>query len=263
MDVVAIVALARSVEDEDPVLAADLGLTAYETAMMLRSPRPVIVLRSEHRARALELLGKLRSRGHDAVLCDLETVTWSEDMFSPKAFRFEAGTFVGIGNGEERRLALTDIFALVRATVSTHVEDMVTSHERKLSMGRAALTGGLLLSKVGDRSDRRVTEEHEPVLYVFRIDAAPWLLRSTQMRYHGLANEMKRSQVENFDVLIRTLRELAPSAPFDARLLSVRARANTLVTSGSKHLSVSSSGTIDVLAHIVASSLGRAARPYR
>lgn len=263
MDVVAVVALARSVEDEAPLLAADLGLTPYETTVMLRSPPPVIVFRSEERARTLDLLAKLRSRGHDAVACDLETVTWSEDMFRPKAFRFEADGFVGIGNGEERRLPFVDIFALIRATHATRIENTVTNHSRKLSFGRAALTGGLLMTNVRRTEGTHVTSEHEAVLYVFRVDAAPWLLLSSQLRYDGLDKQMKRSKVENFEVLVRTLRELAPSAPFDVRLLAVRAPKNTLVTAGAKHLSVSSSGSIDILAHVVASSLGRSARPYR
>jgi hypothetical protein len=73
LDVIAVVGLARSVEEEAPVLATDLGLTAYEVGVMLRAPPPVIVARTEDRNRTLALLAKLRSRGHDAVACDLES----------------------------------------------------------------------------------------------------------------------------------------------------------------------------------------------
>ena len=262
MDVVAIVALGRSVEEEAPRLAADLGLTAYETGVMLRAPAPIIVFRSEDHGRAADLLGRLRSRGHDAVLCDLETVVSSEDMFRPKAFRFEGADFIGIGHGEERRLALADVFALVRATHSRRIEDTVVARERKLSFGRAALTGGLLTSKTTTSEARRVTQERESVLYVFRSDGTPWLLASMELRYDGLAQDMKLSKMENFEVLLRTLRELAPSAEFDARLLPVRANT-TVVAASPKHLSTSSSAALDVLAHVVATAIGRAARPYR
>ncbi len=262
MDVVAIVALGRSVEEEAPRLAADLGLTAYETSVMLRAPMPVIVLRTEDRARAIDVVGKLRSRGHDAAHCDLDAVTASEDMFRPKAFRLEAGDFVGIGQGEERRLPLAAVTALVRATHVTRTEDVVVDRQRKISIGRVALTGGLLATKTAEKESTRVTHEREPVLYVFRADAAPWLLASTQLRYDGLAQDMKISKMENFEVLVRTLRELAPWAAFDARLLSVRANT-TVVAAGPKHLAMSSSASFDVLAHIVAMSLSRTARPYR
>jgi hypothetical protein len=263
VDVVAMVGLARSVEEEAPALAADLGLTTYETAMMLRAPPPVIVLRSDDRARTLDVLGRIRSRGHIAVACDLEQVVSSEDMFRPKAFRFEHGDLVGVGNGEERRLALADVFALLRANHVTRTEDIVKSRERKLSLGRAALTGGVLMTRATEREQKRVIHEREAVLYVFGIDGVPWLLLSTYMRYDGLAQDMRPSKTENFEVLIRTLREQAPSAVFDTRLLSVRPPPNTLVTAGTTRLSASSSGTIDILAHVIVTSLGRAARPYR
>ena len=87
MEIVAIVALGRSVEQEAPFLAADLGLTVYETAMMLRAPAPMIVYRGEDRSRTLDVLAKLRARGHDAVACDAEQVVSSDDMFRPKTFR--------------------------------------------------------------------------------------------------------------------------------------------------------------------------------
>ena len=262
MDVIAVVALARSIEDEAPVLAAELGLTAYETAMTLRAPMPVIVFRSEDRARVLEVLGKLRGRGHEVVACTLNAVTSSDAMFTPKSFRFEGTELVATGNGEERRLPAGDVFALVRATHQTRVEDTVTNHERKLSFGRAAMSGGLLMTKVTKSESRRVVDEREAVLYVFRSDAEPWLLCSMRLRYDGLAEEMRRSRMENFEVLVRRLRENVPAAPYDARLLAVRA-STTVVTAGSKHLSASSAAQLDVLAHLVALSLGRANRPYR
>jgi len=260
--VVAIVALGRSVEEEAPKLAADLGLTAYETGVTLRAPMPVIVLRSEDRARTLDLLGKLRSRGHDAVACALDSVSSSDDMFRPKAFRFDATDLVGIGHGEEHRLPLGAVTALVRATHVTRTEDVIVERQRKISIGRTALTGGLLSTKTAQKESTRVTHEREPVLYVFRADAPPWLLTSTQLRYDGLAQEMKISKIENFEVLIRLLRELAPSAAFDARLLSARPNA-TVVAAGPKHLATSSSASLDILAHIVAMSLARTTRPYR
>ena len=161
VEIVAIVALGRSVEEEAPRLAADLGLTTYETAVMLRAPAPVIVLRSEDRARTLDVLGKLRSRGHDAVACELDAVVSSDDMFRPRAFRFDAGDFVGIGHGEERRLPLADVFALIRANHVTRTEDTVVDRQRKISLGRGALTGGLLMTKTTTTESRRVTSERE------------------------------------------------------------------------------------------------------
>jgi hypothetical protein len=262
VDAIAIVALARSVDEEAPRLAADLGVTAYETGVMLRSPGPVIVLRTEDRARAADLLSRLRSRGHDAIHVDLDTVVSSDNMFRPKSFRFDGADLVANGQGEERRLALADVFAFIRANHVTRTEDTVVERNHKISVGRAALTGGLLAKKTTTSETRRVVNEREPVLYLFRSDGAPWFLSSTELRYDGLAEQMKISMMENFEVLLRVLRERAPTAIFDARLVAVRANT-TVVAASTTHLATSSSTAMDVLAHIVAVSLSRAARPYR
>jgi hypothetical protein len=263
VDVVAIVALARSVEEEALALAADLGLTAYETGVALRAPMPVIVLRTDDRARALEILGKLRSRRHEVVAFDVAAVVSSEDMFRPKSFRLEPGEIVGLGQGEEHRLPFTNVFALVRAHHRTQIEETVTNNEVKLSLGRAAMTGGLMATKVKTTERKRVVDEKEPVLYVFRSDGPPWLLRGTVMNYDGLGPALRVSKMENFEVLVNALRELAPSAPFDTRLLSARPAPHTLAGGAAHHFSTSSSGAIDLLAHVVATSLGQSSRPYR
>lgn len=263
MDVVAVVALARSVDDEAPRLAADLGLTVFETAVMLRGSPPVVVFRSEDQNRAADVASRLRSRGHDVVHCDLNMVVSSDTMFRPRSFRFEGSDFVGVGSGVEQRLPLAAIFAMLRAHHATRSEDTVTSREHRLSFSRATMTGGLMMSKVHTQETRRVTLERENVLYVFRVDGPPWLLCSMQMRYDGLGSAMRPSRLENFDVLQQTLRDLAPSAPFDKRLLQVRVATNTIVTEGPGHLTQSSSGQIDVMAHILTLSLARATNPYR
>lgn len=262
MDLVALVSVARNVEEEIPRLAADLGITPYEAGLLLRGPMPAIVLRSEDRAKVLGLLGNLRGRGHDAVACELDAVVAGEDMFCPKAFRVEGNDLVASAEGAEQRLNGGDVFAILRANHRTLVEDTMATSERKLSFSRAAMTGGLLLTKTSRAEERRVTDEREAVLYVFRNDGTPWLFRSTWLRYDGLGPRMRRSKLENFEVLVDVLRELAPNAPYDARLLAVRPPPQTVVVSAN-HKAATSARALDVLAHVVALSLGRQARPYR
>jgi hypothetical protein len=262
MDVVAIVALARSVEEEAPWLASELGSTAYETAMTLRGASPIIVYRGGDRARTTDLLGKLRARGHDAIACELEAVRSSDDMFRPKAFRFEGRDLIGVGSREERRLPLADVVALVRANHVTHTEDTVVERSRSLSLGRVALTGGMVATKTTRKETRRVSEEREAVVYMFGSDGDPWLLASTQLRYDGLGEALRISKTENFEVLLGRLRELAPSAAYDTRLLAVRANA-TVTSTSATHLATSSATALDLLAHLVALWHRRATRPYR
>jgi hypothetical protein len=263
VEAVAVVALARSVDDEAPALAVDLALTIYETTVMLRAPMPVIVLRTEDRARAHDLVGRLRARRNEAFVLDLDDVVPSDRMWAPKTFRFESGDLVGSFAGEERRLALAGVFAFVRASHMTRTEQISTTVGRTISLTNAALTGGLHTTELSASETKRVEQEREAVLYVFHGDGAPWLLRATWLRYEGLAERMRVSKRENFEVLLATLRELAPAATFDARLAAPRAWASTVVAANAKHTSTTSAPTVDILAHVIAADLARRSNPYR
>ena len=92
-------------------------------------------------------------------------------------------------------------------------------------MGRAVMTGGVVLTKKVSKQSRDKESSFEQVMYVFRRSAAdPVLLRQNTLRYSGLGSAVARSSPENFSLLIRALRERAPQALYDNRLLTRRRR---------------------------------------
>ena len=262
MLIVAVVSLGRNADQEAPLLAADLGVTAYECGVLLRGAKPVIVVRTEDANRANDIAARIRGRGHDAVLLDLASVTWNEEMFRPKSFRLEGEELVGQVGGEERRLPFADIFGLVRATHTTESTETVMTRSTAPSLGRAAITGGLKVTKTTESETSRTEQSKEPMVYVFRGTEAPWLLASQYLRYEGLGPNLEVSKTANFEVLIRILRERMPSVPYDTRLLQVRPAA-TVMNPGSKAITMSSAHPIDILAHVVATALNQQVRPYR
>lgn len=265
VDIVALTALRSSVEDEAPRLAADLGTTPYDTALLLRSPPPVPLLRTEDRARALALLSRLRERGHDAVACDVSAVVPADAMVHVRSFRLELDALlVATTTTASDRVAWGEIVALVRAMHRTRTESEEKNAERKFSIGRAALSGGVLMTKTMTSTTKHASEEREQVLYVYRRGATPLLVTQSRARYDGLGTELRPSQIENFTTLIRLLRERAPDALYDERLLAPRPgldRVRAGATSGS--VTATSSDGIDLLAHLIALAGSRAAQPYR
>jgi hypothetical protein len=223
MFVVAVVALARSVEEEALALGADLGVTTYEAALLLRAIAPSVVLRAPDRARALDLLSRLRARGHDVVACDVDAVVASADMLEVRSFSFETAAFVALGAERQTRepldrVAYADLVAIVRAIHAHVVETVEKTRERQLSVGRAALTGGLLMTKTKTTERTRTSSEREAVVYLFRRGGPPWLVRASRARYDGLEAPLLPSQHENFAALVARLRERAPGAAYDERL---------------------------------------------
>jgi hypothetical protein len=264
VDIVALMALATSVEDEAPRLAADLGSTTYETALLLRAPSPVPLLRTDDRARALDLLAKLRARGHHVVACDVAAVASSEAMIHVRSFRIDPDALSAVSTkGEPQRVEWADIVALVRAMHRTRTEQVEKTAERKFSLGRAAMSGGVLMTKTVTKSTTHTNEEREQVLYVFRNGGVPLLVNQSRTRYEGLGAELRPSQIENFTTVVRVLRESAPRAPYDERLLAPRPGLDR-VRAGASGATSSSSDAIDVLAHLIALASSRAGeRPYR
>lgn len=268
VDVVAVVTLTTSVEAEAPALAADLGVTPYEAGLMLRVPSPAQVLRTDDRGRALALLARLRARGHEAVACDLAAVATGERLHHVRTFRLEDDALVVDAGASPRgptataRTPWTDVVAIVRAIHRTRTERLEKTEERKLSMGRAALSGGLVMRKGVTKETRVETEEREQVLYVFPSSGAPLLFAQTRVRYEGLGPLLRPIQIENFMTLIRVLRERQPLAAYDERLIAARPTQERVRTLVRGHQTASSAEGIDLLAHLVALAIARRP-PYR
>lgn len=187
MFVVAVTTLATPVEVEAPLLSVDLGMTVYDAALLLRAPSPSIVLRTDDRAKALALLGVLRGRGHETVACDDHAVVASDAMHVVRDFALEADALVDGGE----RLAWSDVTALVRAFQSARVETTEKVEGTKISIGRAALTGGLLSTKKVESSRTRVAQTRESVLYLFTT-SRPWLVIASRARYQALGAGLRR-----------------------------------------------------------------------
>lgn len=263
MDIVALVSLGTLVEVEAPLLAADLGCTAYEAALMLRAPSPVPLLRTDERARAVDLLAKLRGRGHDAVACDGAAVASSDAMVQVRSFLLvPEALVVTTGNAESDRCAWADVVAFVRAVQRTRSESVEKNTSQKFDLGRAALSGGIMVTKKTTITTKHQSEEREPVLYVFRRTGPPLLLQQSRLRYEPLGTELRPLQLENFGILVRVLRERAPHAPYDERLLAPRPVTERVRAGANGAVSASSADGVDLLAHVVAMAISRTS-PYR
>ncbi len=261
MYVVAIIELRGSVEDEAAALAKDLGGTAYDARMLLVAGAPAVVKRTPDREGAVELLGRLRARGHGAVACDLAAVVSADAMTSMRHFRLEASA-ITLADAPEATLAYDDVLALVPAVHRSRVDTETVTRERKLSVGRALMTSGLSMTKTVTRETHASTEQREGVLYVFRRSGAtPWLLREHGTVWAGHGLRLAPSEAENFRLTVAALRERAPAATFDDRLVARKAPERAALSGGpgSTTVKTSSDAGMDLLAHLLAMSIARSA----
>jgi len=249
-----------SLEDEVRALSPVVGRGAYELRLALASAPPVTLAQTEDLHAAKRILASLRGRGHGAVACDLGSVASSASMAIPREFRFEAQAFVGEVPGEgEARIEYAKIAALLPA-LHTSVSESSSEHtQKKFSLTRAALSGGVILTKKQTVREHETTQERERVAYVMSASGTGHLLLcESRLRYTGLGARIGRSSTENFTTTLAVLREYAPRAPFDDRLLRQKRSGGSLSIGGtvaSRTVTASNDGEVDLAAHLLTVAL--------
>jgi hypothetical protein len=204
-----------------PRLATELGTTLYELKLTLGAGLPAVVLATVDAALAEHALQTIEAHGYEAELCDRRTIWASDRMTEVREFRLEPDALVASASGE--RLPYDDMLALLRASHRTATTTTESVKDRKFRPGMAIATGGLVLSKTTTREVTTRRETREQVLYLFRRSGdAPMILRERTARYAGLGADLRPTSLENFATTVKHLRERAPRAFYDERLMSGR-----------------------------------------
>ena len=256
MFVVFVSHLARPVEAEAPAFAKLVGVTEYEARLALVTPQPAIVQTTSSRDRANDTAALLRGRGHGIHVFDDEAFVPSERMTRMDDFRLDADGVRRVADGEI--LPYGDIFAILRAVHVSSSEVERPSAQRGLRADMLDATPAAL---------RVITkqQEREQVAYFFRRSGErPWILRERHARYEGLGAERKPIAFQNFVLTIDRLREAAPMAVYDDRLVrrrvAERVREDTMLKATYK----TSHEAMDLLAHLLAMQiLTQGGSPYR
>jgi hypothetical protein len=199
--VVALAELGTSAEDEAPRLATDLGTTPYDARLRLAAGLPCIALATPDRVRALEMLGKLRGRGHGAVAFDARAVVSASSMIAVRRYRWEED---GLELERENATATlekflyADMSVLLRAMHRSSYEQREEVEEVKFRPGAALATGGLIMTKTVHKQVRSTVEAREQVLYAFGKGGTPWLLRESVAQSATLGDAMHPTRALNF-----------------------------------------------------------------
>jgi hypothetical protein len=222
MHLVAIGELRGSIEDAIRPLANDLVTTPYELRLLLNAGLPAVVLATVDETRARAAFEAIRRHGHVPIACQRSDVVPSQHMTPLREFRLAEDALVAdAGSGD--RLSYPDIAVLLRAMHKTTTVGVEEVKERKFRPVMAIATGGLVLSKTTKREVTTRTEAREQVLYIFpRPSSVPWLLRERSARYGGLGAELRPTSLDNFARTTQRLRQRAPEAAYDERLMNSR-----------------------------------------
>ena len=243
MHVVGVYGLGKDKELLAGVLAAAWGRTNYEALARLRAPGdgPLIVAFFGAEEQAELLAERLRDAGFSAL-----TLTSGEIEDEGRARvvrRFELGDRELLVETEKTgRLSVPflEIDLILRGTGIAVSFSTEISKSRSLSLGRAVLSGGMIISKTTKDVREVRKEEREGFIKLYASNRPPYILMENSLAYDSLGHERRLSCTENFVYLTSELRRRCPNARYDERLLTRPGQVSLLGPSLSpeKHLDV-------------------------
>jgi hypothetical protein len=228
MHLVAITRLAdaRGLEQDLPQLAVLLRLSAYDTRLRLAGPLPIIAASGLDLSETQVVLAALRARGYGAVACEARSVPEQDRCIIARTFEFGAEAISGGGElGHRFALPYAEIIGVLRAVETSSDTATKQTVKKQLSLGRAALTAGLMTKKQTTTTSTSTSYDHQQVAFVFRRSAPePLVFKERQLQYQGLGQQRGRTTLECFAQLCELLRRGAPGAICDDRLLAAKRR---------------------------------------
>jgi hypothetical protein len=200
--------------------AAITGLSLADVRNRLQGTLPRVLLSDADAERVSELSAQLHGLGFVTVACDPRAAPSDGERVVARSLRLESDVLVAVdGTGAEHACAWTALGSIQRgARVTTQVTKETTT-QRKFDVGRALLSGGLLLTRQEKKVTERRTETPEPFALAQRDDGEPdIILYERRIDYRFLGREMQSASRGNLELLVRRLRAAAPAALFDDRV---------------------------------------------
>jgi hypothetical protein len=252
MHVVAIYNINTDKETLAGSLAAVLNATPYEALTRLRCPGngPLTVAVFAEREKAEQLLQKLHSAGFESVVLTDQEIA-SEDRASVvRRFALRKSTLsVETVEGDKLDIPFANIDLILRGITISRDTTSETVKNRSVSLGRAVLTGGMMITKTTKTKQDVTTEARERFINLYAADAPVIVFRENSLDYNSLGPARKLSRSENFTHVLAELRRRCPNALYDERLMNRAAQAALLgpLLNPEKHLTAATALLAKVL----------------
>lgn len=253
MHVVAIDRVSGDPTERAQALAQVLDRTPYECRPRVQAPRggPAVIATHPDAASAHATAARARAAGFCTLVLDAAAATPSVRAFPVRAFRFEAETLeVSTRDGRTASIPWPSVDRIVQGTAMTQQRHTEKVKERKLSVGRAVLSGGLLMSRTQSSERTSTTTQTERFVALYAGEAGPWWLAESELDYRSLGPAMQPSRLGNHAFVLSRLREAASAATWDDRLDGVAAQRHLLGPT------LNVEDNLDLAIVLVAASLG-------
>lgn len=220
MFVVAIYGWQEETAEMVQALAGALGIMVFEARQRLIGGGPAVVASFADQQQARQLADKINCIGIKTLIVDATTVSLRGSFTIVRRFVFEERVLkIETHTGHQETLPYAEMELLLTGTSVVGVSETKTVVEKKFSLGKTMLSGGIPMKTKVERQVEVSSEESEQVLYLYTHARPAAIFSLNGMNYDGFGTEMQLSRMLNFSHLISQLR-LHAAAVFDDRLLS-------------------------------------------
>lgn len=206
--------------DATQILAEVLGRSLYDARQTanVASPGPVVVSSYPDEDACQTHAAQLSSQGIPAyMLSDLEV---SGANFIARQIELTATELVVYSRaGDELALPYNQVSLLLRGMGVATYQSTTSATERKLSVKKALITGGVLPTKKVTTTQTRSESKRSQFLYVYSNGHVVGL-HADEIQYERLGADMKATRMQSFKFVGDELQKRCAQARFDDRLLN-------------------------------------------
>jgi hypothetical protein len=250
MFVVAIYGWREETPEMVQALAGALDIIVFEARQRLIGGGPSVVASFADQQQARVVAEKVGRVGIKVLIVNAMAVRLRNCFFIVRRFKFEDRVLkIEAHNGQQETLPYAEMGLVLTGTTVVGFSETKTIVEKKFSMGKTLLAGGIPMTKKVERQKEVFSEESEQILYLYAHDRPTAVFSLNGMNYDGFGAEMKLSQKLNFSHLISQLHLHAPGAAFDDRLLNRSSQVHLLGSAQGREAS------LDLAAEILAQCL--------
>lgn len=204
------------------VIAAALNILVFEARQKITGADPVTIASFAEQNQAEELATKLIHAGIPTLV--IETQQLRSHNRQQHVSRFELGAetlLVKTLSGELLNIDYETINLLLLATCSAgQIETTNTTTQRKFSVGKTLLSGGIPMTKKVKTTETLKSEERDKTLWIYTRSGETLIFTCNVMNYTGLGDARQMTRELNFTYLLKQLQRLAPQAHYNEQLLT-------------------------------------------
>lgn len=202
-------------------IAENMGTVVFEARQKVSGGGPAVLASFADPQQAGTLAGKLSQDGVPAMVIDTEVVRGRNQplrvcrfVLGPQALQLE------LFEGESCAIDYGTIdLLLVAICAAGQTQATTTETERKFSLGKTLLAGGVPMTKEVKNEKIVNIEERDETLWLYVRKGATVIFNRGALNYDGLGDAMQLTRDLNFAHLKNALRRLAPQADYDDRLV--------------------------------------------